>query len=320
MKLTKILQSPDISPTDKKEYRVLQLSNGLKVVLIKSAKDENLNENGDSNENLAALALCIGVGSFDDPQRIPGLSHFLEHMIFMGSEKYPAENEYTEFVNSNGGDANAQTEHEYTVYFLNVIENKLPESLDRFSQLFISPLLLHGSMQRERESVDSEFHNVYKNDQVRYKNFMVSLMYDNQRGNIFEWGNLKTLKDDINDEDLFKSLHDFRKKYYVAKRMYLSVQSTSELDDLQKMIETYFSPIESGEDESIIETDYQNIFKPEFSEKMYFLKPILDQSKLLLSWVLPSVGKNYRCRPLQYIQYVLEYAGKGGLTNYLKKR
>lgn len=37
----------------------------------------------------AACALCVDVGSFSDPPEIPGLAHFLEHMVFMGSEKYP---------------------------------------------------------------------------------------------------------------------------------------------------------------------------------------------------------------------------------------
>lgn len=320
MESTKVLESPVKSSNDKKDYRVVQLANGLKVILIKSAKVESSNENGESNENLAAVALCIGIGSFDDPRTVPGLSHFLEHMIFMGSEKYPLENEYLQFLKSNGGDANALTEYEYTVYFFNVVENKLPESLDRFAQLFISPLMLRDSMQREREAVDSEFHNVYNQDQVRYQSFIVSLMNDNQRGNVFDWGNLKSLKDDISDEDLFKTVHDFRKKYYVAKRMYLGIQSSSDLDDMQQMIETYFSPIETGEDEPIYETDHQTIFKPEFSEKIYFLKPIMNTTKLSLTWVLPAVDKHYRCRPLQYLQFLMEYSGKGGLSTYLRKR
>lgn len=37
----------------------------------------------------AACGLCVGVGSFSDPPEIPGMAHFLEHMVFMGSEKYP---------------------------------------------------------------------------------------------------------------------------------------------------------------------------------------------------------------------------------------
>ncbi|CAO1420130.1 unnamed protein product [Diamesa serratosioi] len=319
MELTKILETPVQSPTDKKEYRAFQLNNGIKVVLIKSAKDESLNENVESAENLAALAFCVSVGSFDDPPSVPGLTHFLEHMIFRGSEKYPLENEYTQFVNLNGGDVNAMTDYEYTIYYLNIVENKLQEALDRFSHLFISPLMLRDAMQREREAVDSEFHNVLNSDKVRYNSFIVSLINDNQRGSVFDWGNLKSLKDDISDEDLYKTVHDFRIIYYVANRMNLSIQSSLELDDLQQMVETYFSPIKSGEDEAIIETDYHNVFKPEFSEKMYFIKPVLNQNKLLLAWVLPSVQKNYRCRPMHYIQHIMHHSGKGGLCTYLQK-
>jgi secreted Zn-dependent insulinase-like peptidase len=46
----------------------------------------------------AALGLCIGVGSFSDPWSVQGMAHFLEHMVFMGSEKYPKENDFDAFI------------------------------------------------------------------------------------------------------------------------------------------------------------------------------------------------------------------------------
>ncbi|KAJ8952794.1 hypothetical protein NQ318_008111, partial [Aromia moschata] len=46
----------------------------------------------------AAAGLCIGVGSFSDPKEVPGMAHFLEHMVFMGSEKFPAENDFDSFI------------------------------------------------------------------------------------------------------------------------------------------------------------------------------------------------------------------------------
>ena len=68
----------------------------------------------------SAAGLCVGMGSFSDPDSLPGLAHFLEHMVFMGSEKYPDENGFDSFVNKNGGYDNASTDCETTVFYFEV--------------------------------------------------------------------------------------------------------------------------------------------------------------------------------------------------------
>lgn len=109
--MSEILKSPVKSFSDKKEYRLIKLQNGLTSLLVQHfIEDEDLEEKEDERkisesamsvgeeeeggeeeededesdepkEKLAAVALCIGVGSFFDPQKIQGLSHFLEHMV-----------------------------------------------------------------------------------------------------------------------------------------------------------------------------------------------------------------------------------------------
>merc|ERR1719450_1537321 len=56
---------------------------------------------------MSAAALCVHMGSFSDPEDVPGLAHFLEHMVFMGSKKFPGENEFESFIAKNGGYDNA---------------------------------------------------------------------------------------------------------------------------------------------------------------------------------------------------------------------
>lgn len=110
-----VLESPIKSEGDKKEYRVIKLPNGLKALLIKKNEEKT-----SESEILAAANLTVGVGSFDEPPNIGGLAHFLEHMLFMGSEKYPEESSYNQFISANGGSDNAMTENEFTTYFFDV--------------------------------------------------------------------------------------------------------------------------------------------------------------------------------------------------------
>jgi predicted Zn-dependent peptidase len=54
--------------------------------------------------------MTVGVGSLSDPDSLPGLSHYLEHMLFMGSAAFPDENDYDAFLTRHGGSSNAFTE------------------------------------------------------------------------------------------------------------------------------------------------------------------------------------------------------------------
>jgi secreted Zn-dependent insulinase-like peptidase len=86
---------------DLREYRHIQLENGFSAILISDSE----------NTNMSGAALAVGVGSLDEPDEYPGLAHFLEHMVFMGTEKYPGENEFSDFLDNNSGYTNAFTEY-----------------------------------------------------------------------------------------------------------------------------------------------------------------------------------------------------------------
>jgi len=117
------------SPNDKREYRYLHLRNDLRVVLI-----------SDNTTDKSSAAMSVGVGSWSDPPDCPGLAHFLEHMLFMGTEKYPGENDYTQYLASYGGSDNAFTSSEETNYFFDVSSPYFEGALDRFAQFFVKPL------------------------------------------------------------------------------------------------------------------------------------------------------------------------------------
>lgn len=165
MSEVQILRSPIKSASDKKEYRLIKLPNGLKALLIRKVEESS------ESEPLAAANLTVGVGSFSEPRSIGGLAHFLEHLLFLGSDKYPEETGYNDFISKNGGTNNAMTENEYTTYFFEVSEKAFSEAVDRFAQQFVSPLLLKSMLQREREAVDSEYQMAQANDSIRIESF-----------------------------------------------------------------------------------------------------------------------------------------------------
>jgi insulysin len=69
----------------------------------------NKKKDKDNRSDMVSVSLSVNVGSFNNPPDRQGLAHFLEHMIFMGSEKYPNENAFFELISASGGYANAYT-------------------------------------------------------------------------------------------------------------------------------------------------------------------------------------------------------------------
>ncbi len=82
---------------------------------------------GKSGMSLATVAMSVRAGHFQDPPELQGLAHFVEHMVFMGSKKYPGENEFDQFIQRVGGDSNAVTEGEHTTYHFSAQRRHLKE-------------------------------------------------------------------------------------------------------------------------------------------------------------------------------------------------
>ena len=97
------------SENDQRSYRRLTLANDLDVLLI-----------SDPDADKAAVALDLYMGSYQNPDGTEGLAHFLEHMLFLGTQRYPSAGEYQTFISEHGGSHNASTSLEHTNYFFDI--------------------------------------------------------------------------------------------------------------------------------------------------------------------------------------------------------
>ncbi|XP_047116668.1 nardilysin-like isoform X1 [Schistocerca piceifrons] len=271
-------------------------------------------------EKLAAVGLCVGVGSFSDPDEIPGLAHFLEHMVFMGSEKYPTENSFDEFIKIRGGSTNATTETETTTFYFDCHERHLSAVIDRFVQFFISPLLQREAMTREREAIDSEFQMAAPRDSVRKEQFLCSLAKEGYPARKFTWGNMKTLRDDVDDNVLYETLHAFRRRHYSAHRMTVAIQARLPMTTLEDMVCDNFLAIQCNNEPRNDFSEYVNSFDTDVFHKLYRMLPVKELIQVDLTWAFPPMLAKYRSKPHHYLSWVLGHEGKGGLFALLRKR
>ena len=193
---------------DKLDYGFKILSNGLKVLLI-----------SDPETNKSSAALGVNIGYLVDKKDAQGLAHFCEHLLFMGSEKYPDENEYYDYLAKNGGDSNASTSKDRTIFYFDVSNEAFEGALDRFAQFFICPLFNEGSVEREIKAVDNEFSNNSNNDSWRFEQVKSNEINEKSPFNIFGDGNAKTLS----IPNIREKLLIFYKNYYTSEIMNLCI-------------------------------------------------------------------------------------------------
>lgn len=213
-------------------------------------------------------------------------------MIFMGSEKYPSENEFDQYIKKCGGSDNAHTNCEETQFYFEVAEEHLDGAFDRFAALFRVPLMLKEAMTREREAVESEFSSKMQNDSVRKEQLLSGLGQEDHPSSIFTWGNLKTLKEGVaSDEVLYERVHAFQKRHYSAHRMYLAVQARLPLDVLQSMVLRHWSDIPNnglaGDD--FTHFNATNAFQDVFNDHVFVVKPVANQTKLEVTFCMESL-------------------------------
>ncbi|KAG4923560.1 hypothetical protein AAZX31_18G052800 [Glycine max] len=265
----------------------------------------------------AAAAMCVGMGSFSDPYEAQGLAHFLEHMLFMGSDEFPDENEYDSYLSKHGGSSNAYTETEYTCYHFEVKREFLKGALKRFSQFFISPLVKMEAMEREVLAVDSEFNQVLQSDACRLQQLQCHTAAHNHPLNRFFWGNKKSLVDAMEKGiNLREQILKLYKEYYHGGLMKLVVIGGESLDVLESWVVELFGAVKKGQANPVFTVEGP-IWK---SGKVYRLEAVKDVHILDLSWTLPCLHQEYLKKPEDYLAHLLGHEGRGSLLSFLKSR
>ncbi|KAI5961852.1 AXL1 [Candida pseudojiufengensis] len=218
-------------------YKLLKLKNNITTLLI-----------SDPNSTSTSASICCGAGSFQDPANLPGMAHFVEHMLFMGTSEFPSPNDFLSTLISLGGKSNAYTMGDYTCFYFEVpLKNTsisdefgLDYLMKIFSSFFRSPLFNENYMKLEIYSVDDEHQGNLTNDNKILYHGMRILANINHPFHNFATGTKKTL----NSKKCRSEMISYFDKNFVSENMVLVLKSSLSLNQLQKMAIANFGKIE----------------------------------------------------------------------------
>jgi len=297
------------SEEDQRHYRALVLDNDLKVLLV-----------SDPTTDKSAAALDIHIGSMSDPRELPGLAHFCEHMLFMGTEKYPCENEYNKYLSENSGSSNAYTAADHTNYYFDVAPDAFAGAMDRFAQFFVTPLFTESGVDREVKAVNSEHEKNIQNDYWRLSQLEKSTANSSHDFSKFGTGNVETLSTIPKSKGIKvrDSLLDFHNEWYSSNIMALAVCGKESLDELEKMVVDLFSGV-ANKKVTVPEWP-EHPFGPEQFGQAGYVIPVKDIRNLYITFPLPDLHPYYKTAPGHYLGHLIGHEGPGSLLSYLKGR
>lgn len=203
------------------------LSNGLKIFVVE-------------NEKLPIFSYYtyFNVGGKHERKGITGASHFLEHMMFKGAKKY-GPNEFDENVEGNGGNNNAYTTNDLTVYYEKMPSEHLDLMIDIEADRMANLLL-------EPKAFESERQVVLEERKMRYENSDRGKIFLEMMTNIFEGtpygtsviGDIEDLNT-VSRDQIFK----FFKKYYAPNNAFIFIVGDVDADHVFDQIEKKFGSI-----------------------------------------------------------------------------
>lgn len=216
-------------------YKLDKLSNGLRLITVPIPSMES-----------ATITIWIGVGSRYETDKVSGISHFLEHMVFKGSKKRPTAKEIAEAVDSIGGEFNASTGKEWTNFYIKAGKSNIETAFDVLSDMVLNPILREDDLEREKGVIVEEI-GMYEDTPM----WKISDLFENL---IFKGNDLG--RDIIGIRKTVKALttsdfEKYRNTHYGGNNIVITVAGGITQKESLKLTKKYFSGLKKTKKQSI---------------------------------------------------------------------
>lgn len=307
--------------TDKRTYLHTTFDSGLKVLVVSDPEAEK-----------TSFAVAVEAGSLEDPPDFQGLAHFCEHMLFLGSKKFPDTEAFSKTLALYGGKHNAYTASEETVYFNEINNDGVEKGMDIFAQFFISPTFEESMVDKEIHAVDSEHKKNQPDTQRRLWHLLRSKANPENPMHKFSTGDLETLKTQPEKEgkSLVTALKEFHSRNYCPSRLHLVIVSNSSNADQLELAHRHFDALPTEglcapgvtcscaprpiyTDKPVYSAELGNI-------KRQFTVATGGAPQLWVAMPLPSLRNKYKELAESYVWNALGHYGPGSLKALLKSK
>ncbi|WP_339722545.1 insulinase family protein [uncultured Paraglaciecola sp.] len=294
------------SAYDNRQFNHIELANGMRILLVQ-----------DPNCVKSACSITFNVGHFNDDKDCHGITHLLEHMLFLGNTEYPKANNFNDFIGTHGGSINALTGTEYSSYFYDITTEYEQQALAHLFAMFSQPLFDQSLIAREINAIDAEFLLKQKDDLRRLYQVHKETCNPNHPFSQFSVGNKQTFAP-FSPLQLQQKLRLLFERFYQPQNACLCLISQQQLSVSEDYVRNQFSHWSSN---SELHRDALPALYLESNLGVQInILPLQKAKRMILTFALPQQHTYYRSKPLSVLSHILGDEGEGGLLHFYKTK
>jgi len=250
-----------------------KLDNGMQVVVIP-----------DHRAPVVTHMVWYKVGAADEPAGQSGIAHFLEHLMFKGTDKIKA-GDFSKIIRQKGGEDNAFTSADYTAYFQRIAREQLPMVMEMEADRLANLKLTKQDVDTEREVIIEERRSRIENDpSSRLMEQMDAALFLNHpyQRPVIGW---MSEMQELSQQDAL----DFYKRYYTPSNAILVVAGDTTPEEVRKLAELHYGGLkntaEPGERKRLVEP------KPEAAREVVLKDANVSDPQVMRSYLTVAASK-----------------------------
>ncbi|MBI3397511.1 insulinase family protein [Candidatus Woesebacteria bacterium] len=274
------------------DYKLKSLSNGLGVLSVEIPSYESV-----------TVTVWVKTGSRYEDQKVNGISHFLEHMVFKGSKKRPGSTQISEAVDAIGAEFNAATSKDWTNFYIKSRKENLDFATDVLSDMVLNPILDEQEITKEKGVIIQEIGMIEDNPMHKIGDLFENLIFE---GSSLGWDIVGTV-DPIKSIEK-KDFVEYRKLRYHPGNMLITIAGGVSTEEAFSLVEKYFGSMEGGTTDG----GFENFRARQKSPKLKLLNKKNQQGNLIIGFL--ADGRGYKNR---FTQSVLATLLGGAMSSRL---